>query len=119
MSNPLNPDALEAAKRTFALTNPSRLCAYEDLTEKRQQQIDSQISQTIEAYLAAARRWLTTSEELEALRAGSIVRSKRGIVRERFSTGWLAVGGDGIATSEHLAMIEGGHELLHDGEADA
>lgn len=51
---PLNPDALEAAKRTFALTNPSRLCAYEDLPEKRQQQIHSQISQTVEAYLAVA-----------------------------------------------------------------
>ena len=51
---PLNPDALEVAKRTFALTNPSRLCAYEDLPEKRQQQIHSQISQTIETYLAVA-----------------------------------------------------------------
>ena len=65
-----------------------------------------------------ARRWLTTTEEIEALRAGSIVRSKMGIVRERFSTGWMPFGWDKLLTSAQMAEIVGGHELLHDGATD-
>lgn len=105
---PPNPDALEAAADAVSVLYSDGHCPKaEDAAEV-----------AVSAYRAAARRWLATTEEIEALRAGSIIRSKRGIVRERFSTGWLAIGGDGIATSEDLAMIDGGHELLHDGQTD-
>lgn len=114
MTNELQHEEIAAALRAF------NKC----MDEQQFPNLRAPVIAALDAYRATAqhpapRRWLTTTEELEALRAGSIVRSKRGIVRERFSTGWLAVGGDGIATSEDLAMIEGGHELLHDGEADA
>jgi len=110
---PLNPDALSRASDTISDRYDGN--GYEGTANEIAED-------AIRAYLAAEvpapRRWLASTEELEALRAGSIIRSKRGIVRELFSTGWLAIGGDGINTSEDLAMIDGGHELLHDGATD-